>query len=600
MPSRSLPITILVCLLIFGCLASGLKAAAPTLDAFYPPGIRIGTTTEVTAVGKTDPWPAQVFCSNPHVTFKADPKKKGHYSVTASKEVKTGPCFVRLHNKDGASKPMLFMMGKLPEIPETLDKKGNEDNDSNATAQAVKSLPLTINGRLIKSEDIDIYRVTLKKGQTLIANLDAYGLRAPMDPYLHLYDPDGTLIILGNDNGTNIDPLMIHKVLRDGEYTIAVMAYIHPPGSDIRFTGKTSAVYRLTLTTGPWLSYALPLAVKKAGNTSLKLFGHNLPGGKAHIPLTFSHANPEAENAIIRHPSFPNSLTLPTTPAAPLTLGKNSEIKLPTSATGQLSKAGESDPITLLAKKGQQLDIRISSQRFGFPLDPVLVIQNDKDKELKRADDTGVKTDRDAKIIWKAPADGKYKLLVSDLFRKGGDLYHYLLSVTEAKPGFTATFDKSAYFLEAGKTVDMKIKLVRINGHKVPLQIEVKNLPPGVSIIPPKDIPNKNTDITVKIKSEASAPDANLALRFTLKEKTGDAPINQTVHFSFLPTIPGGPYLLNELDHAWLTVKGKAKTKAKAKPAAKPKATKPVPKKAKPAPKPKASPKNKVAKKKRS
>ena len=594
--SRLIPL--LISCLLAAVLTTHLQAAAPTLDAFYPAGIQVGKTLQVDAVGKTDPWPSQVYCSNPHVVFKADAKKKGSYSVTASKEAKTGPCFVRLHNKDGSSKAMIFMVGNLSESMEAVDKKGNENNDSNTTAQAVKILPTTLNGRLIKSEDIDIYRVSLKKGQTLIANLDAYGLRMSMDPYLHLYDPDGTLLILGNDNGFNIDPRMIHKVQRDGDYTIAVMAYAHPPGSDIRFTGKKSAVYRLTLTTGPWLSYTLPLAVKNTGNTALKLFGHNLPGGKDHLPFTFTNSDTKANNAVIRPLNFPNTLSIPITHSTPSLLVKGSEIQAPAAATGQLDKAGEIDSIKLLGKKGQKLDIRVSSQSFGFPLDPVLILQNDKNKELKRADDTSVKTNRDAKIIWTVPADGTYNLLISDLFRKGGKLYHYLLNVTEAAPSFTATFDKSSYFVEAGKSVDVKIKIVRINGHKTPLILEAKNLPTGVSIIPPKDIPNKNTDITVKIKAEANAANANLALLFNLKEKTGKTPIKQSVSFTFRPTIPGGPYLLNEFDSIWLTVKGKAKPKVKTPAPKKTKAKAPAPKKApaKPAPKPKtvAKPKAKT------
>ena len=578
--------------MILVCLTGRGLAALPTLDALHPPGIRVGSTAQIAVVGKADPWPLDVQCSNPHLTFKADPKKKGSYTVTAAKEAIPGPCLIRLYNKEGASKSAIFTIGTLPEIAETLDKKGNENNDSIDAAQAIEKLPVTINGRLIKADDVDIYSVNLKKGQTFIASVESYGLRAPLDPYLHLYDSEGTLIHLGNDNGTNLDPFMLHKVLHDGTYTIAIMAYIHPPGSDIRFTGKTSTVYRLTLTTGPWLSHALPLSVKKSGNTALKLFGHNLPGNKPHIPLNFANQNAKAESVVIRHPSFPNQLTLPLTTPPPTSLTKNVEIKIPAAATGQLSKPAETDQITITAKKGQKLDIRVSSQRYGFPLDPVLVIQDAKGKELKRVDDGNVKTDRDAKIVWTAPADGKYTLLISDLFRKGGPMYHYLLTVTEAQTSFSATADKTSYVLDAAKTLDVKIKITRLNGHKTPLKIEGKDLPPGITIVPPKDIPNKTADITVKIKAAETAAATNRAIQLVLKETEGDSPHSEVVHFSFLPIIPGGPYLLNQADGVWLSVKAKPKPKPEAKP--KPKPTppaKPVVKPKKPEAKPKVIPK---------
>ncbi|MCH9021744.1 MAG: hypothetical protein IID32_03165 [Planctomycetes bacterium] len=554
--------------LILVTLAGKGIAAPPVLDALHPPGIRIGTTVQITAEGKAEPWPANIHCSNPDITFKPDPKKKGSFSVTAAKKAKPGPCLVRVHTRDGASKPMIFIVGTLPETTETLDKKGNENNDSNTTAQKIHALPVTINGRLIKTDDVDIYRLTLKKGQTLIATLEGYGLRAPMDPYLHLYDPDGALIILGNDNGINLDPMLVHKVTRNGDYTVAVMAYSHPPGSDIRFTGKKNTVYRLTLTTGPWLSYAIPLTVKTTGITPLKLFGYNLPDHKPHIPLDFTNPDANAENVIIRHPSFPNQLILPLTSSHPSVLSKDTEIKIPAAATGQLSQPAETDRIIFTAKKGQKFDIRVSSRSFGFPLDPVLVIQNAKGKQLKRVDDGNVKTDRDAKIVWSAPEDGKFTLLISDLFHKGGPLWFYLLTVSEAKQGFSATTDKSTYTVEGGKTVDVKIKITRLNGHKAPLKIEVGKLPPGVTIIPPKEIPDKNADITVKIKADDTAPAANLGIHFTLKETTGGTPVSQLANFSFLPKIPGGPYLLNDTTNIWLTVKTKPKPKPK--PPAKP------------------------------
>lgn len=569
-------------------------AASPTLDALHPPGMRVGTAAQITAVGKLDPWPLEIRCSNPHLSFKADPKKKGSYTVTAAKEAQVGPCLVHLYNKEGSSGSAIFTLGTLPEIAEQLDKKGKESNNSNSTAQAIKKLPITLNGRLDKSEDVDIYRMTLKKGQTFIASAEAYGLKSPIDPYLHLYDPDGTLIKLGNDNGTNLDPLLIHKVLRDGSYTLAIMGYIHPPGSDIRFTGKANAVYRLTLTTGPWLSHALPLSVKESGNTALKLFGYNLPDNKAHLPLNFTNQNTHAETAVIRHPAFPNQLSLAVTSSAPTSLSKDSEIKIPAAATGQLSKSAETDRITITAKKGQKLDIRVSSRRFGFPLDPVLIIQDAKGKELKRVDDGNVKTDRDAKVVWAAPADGKYTLLISDLFRKGGPLYHYLLTVSEAQPTFSATADKTSYTVDSGKTADVKIKITRLNGHKVPLKIETKNLPPGITIVPPKEIPNKTADITIKIKAGETAAAANQTIRLVLKETSGDSPKSQTVQFSFLPIIPGGPYLLNQANGIWLTVKAKPKTK---KPDAKAKAKKPAPKKAPKKPETKPKPKPKPVKK---
>ncbi len=226
------------------------RAAAPVLDYLYPAGGQRGTTVTVTAGGKFEKWQVQAWTDSPGL--KAQPgTASGSLSVQIDKDVAPGPHLLRLYNGEGASALRLFMVGADREVAEA------EPNDEIAKAQPVDSLPLTVEGQLEKSGDVDSYAVNLESGQSLTASVQGRRLGAPMDPMLHLYDAAGNEVAFAHD-GLGLDPLLVYRAEKAGKYVVRVSAFAYPPAADVKLTGKAEDVYRLSLWAGAAARCAVP------------------------------------------------------------------------------------------------------------------------------------------------------------------------------------------------------------------------------------------------------------------------------------------------------------------------------------------------------
>lgn len=550
----SLGVVRLACLALALAGHGALFAAPPTATVIFPAGGRAGEAVTLAVTGKLEPWPAQVWCSEPGITFKPG-QKAGEYEATIAASVRPGACLVRFHNAEGATDPFPFVTGLVPELTEI------EPNSALESPQPVASLPVTINGKLDQAQDADLYRVSLKKGQTLIASVESYSIGAPIDPLVQIFDPEGGLLAFAHDNGVNLDPEIAFAAPADGDYIVALMGFVHPPGSDINFTSNARNIYRLTLTTGPWLKGTAPPRIQKEKTQSLQVLGWNLPG-KDPTVMEHSLSTPPTEPELwLTIPGSANTLRVPVT-TFPVFLESSEAsppaLSSPASVHGFIGRPKETDHYPLTAKKGETLRLRVLTHAMASPMDPVLVVQDAQGKELKRADDIA-RYYRDADLVWTAPADGGYRLAVSDLFGKAGPAFRYELLVEPAEADFRGTLASSALVLQAGKTIELKLKFERLNGHKTPLAIEIPALPAGVSFEPPV-FPEKPGDLTVTLKAAEEAPPFSGPIQVFLKETEGDAPKRRELVFSFQDAASTrGPKLIDETPALWLAVTAAAK-----------------------------------------
>jgi hypothetical protein len=552
---------------------ASLHAAAPTLDALHPTGARPGEKTTVTIVGKSDPWPVSAWCSHPGIKISTDKEKKGELIFDIAADARPGTVLVRLFNAEGASELHTFVIGSktVPEMNEvepnsSLSEPKSLDPESNKPTP----LPLVINGKLSESGDVDLFPISLKKGQTLHAALDAYALLSPVDPHMILYGPapEREVIELANDGPNTLDPRLTYTAEGNGDYLIGVMGFAHPPGSSISFSSNASSVYRLTLSTGPWLKFPEPSAVSSDKATKLKLHGSDKP-----IEVSIPVADPKTESNFdadapfpvrtISHPSFANTLAVP---VSDLPMQSGETITLPAAVSGVISKPNESDSIKFTAKKGDKIQFKLRAHYLASDLDPVLIIETAEGKELKRADDT--KPTADAELLWASPADGDYVARIADVTGSGSENHRYLLTAETASPQFSATVAASRFDLKPGDKTEVTIKLTRSSDHKLPLEAKVENLPAGVKA-EVADIPEKNGDVKITLTAEASAKPANKAFRivFTEKPDGGTKPRTKPVLCkTFVDAEWRAPYLIETTRDIWLTVLPKPEEKKEEKP----------------------------------
>jgi len=445
-------------------LVGVLSAAPPTLAPLFPAGGQRGATVELNAKAK--------FWSNDK-SLAFDGSK-----VKIAADAAPGTHWLRAVNDDGASALRPFIVGTLPEVLE------QEPNDDPKQAHSLAE-GCTVNGKLAKSGETDCFSIAAKKGQTLVASLEANRtLKSPMDAVIQIVSLDG-FILDENHDFRGLDPQVTYPIPKDGTYVVRVFAFPSQPDTSIRFSGAETYIYRLTITTGGFLDHCVPLA---AIGKPFEPRGWNLPPDAT--PLTF-------KDGVAFHPK----------------LGGATRPKLdPKATTHLIAKPGEEVAVPFTAKKGQSFAIEASSRSLGLPVDPVIRVVDKEKKTLARAEPP--KLHSDTALSFSAPADGDYSVVVSDLYSQGGPRHAFALRIAPQEPDYELTVASDRFTIPVGKPLEAPVKIARRGGFAKPIVIAPSGLPAGVtfSVKPPGEKPDPNT---VTLVFTAAKPTAGGPFRIT-------------------------------------------------------------------------------------
>ena len=216
-----------------------------------------------------------------------------------AKDAPLGVRYWRLWTSQGATPALKFIVGDLPEIV--------EDEIDGDPSPAKVTMPVTINGRIFPREDIDIYAFSARKGQAVRCEVHAARLGSPLDARLEVRDPHDRRIAEA-DAPTGGDPLITFIAPIDGEYQVRI--------HDVNMLGGQAFVYRLTLTSEPFVERIYPLGGRRGHALDLELVGQAVPqktritipkGAAADYSLTLNDRG-KITNAILLdvddHPEF--------------------------------------------------------------------------------------------------------------------------------------------------------------------------------------------------------------------------------------------------------------------------------------------------------
>jgi hypothetical protein len=462
---------LLSCPLFLCCGAA--SAAPPNLTYLYPAGAQRGTTAEVTAAGTFDTWPVKVWASGKGVTVEPG-KDKGKFTITVAADAVPAVYWLRAYNDDGASSLRPFIVGTLPEVIE------KEPNDEFGKAQVIDKNAV-VNGRLDKPGDVDCFAVALKKGQTLVASLEAnHTLRSPMDGVLQILSADGFVLDQNNDF-RGLDPQLAFTAPKDGTYVARVFAFPATPDSSIRYAGAETYVYRLTLTTGGFLDYVTPLALGSSDVwDDLDLKGWNVPlGGK----FFFALPQQDDTHVTVFRPDCANPVRVRLEPRGqrckPIAAGEGvRHHQAPCSMTGQIEKPKGEVEFQVLCGKGDPLTLQVESRTIGLAVNPIIRVLDEKRKQLARAEPG--KVSGDTVLSFTPPADGLYTIAVSDLYGGGGPRHAFLLRVLRPREDYELTVSTDRFAVPPGKALDIPVKVVRKNKFAEPIEVVAEGLPAGV------------------------------------------------------------------------------------------------------------------------
>jgi hypothetical protein len=487
-----------------GLMAATAHGAPPKVDGLFPAGAQRGQTVAISASGTLTPWPMNAWIDDPQIQITAS-EQAGGLRFQIGADVAPGAKLVRVFNAEGSSALVPFVVGTLAERIE------QEPNDEPAKAERIDT-PVTINGRLAAIGDADVFAVSLRAGQTLVAAVEAnWPLGAPMDGMLQLLSSDGFVLQQENDS-PRLDPRLVFTAPSDGAYLVRLFAFPATPTGSIQLAGGDRFVYRLTLTTQGLLDYAFPLAVQRPDSIApgsvprpaLELCGWNIPasarGGLQPIEtpwlgdpnmLTVYHPQlaGRAQVAVVADPVVVEAESNTAPDPQPVTL--------PVVVCGRISEPGDTDSYSFRAAKRDRIAVSVASQQLGFPLDPVLKVTDPTRKVLATQDDLG--GNRDAQLVFNVPADGEYRVVVADLYRHGGPQHVYRLNIAPARADFALALAAGEFSVASGKQVEIPITIDRRNDFADEIEVSCTGLPSGVECQAAVSAPKGETSKKAKL-----------------------------------------------------------------------------------------------------
>jgi hypothetical protein len=475
-----------------------------------------------------------------HPGFKAMLVKPNQFRVAIADDVPVGTYEVRAVGKYGISGSRLFAVSRgLTEVKEV------EPNDTPDRAQSVP-MNCAVNGYSDNNGD-DCFRFPAKKGQRVVIDCQALRLDSTLRATLVLSDGDGKALARSKPYYDRTDPLIDFAVPADGAYVLQLHDFTYAGGQP----------YRLIISDRPHIENAFPPAVVPGEKVELTLLGRNLPGGKPdpralvqgrpleRLTVPFQAASDRAARtrfAFINHPASPalttrgvqvwprgleNALNPVTLLYAdvPVTLEREPNdtadraqpLRLPTVLCGRFDRFGDADWYSFSLKAGEAIELDLFCERLEMVGDPFLLITDGKGNELASFDDHGInfnalaQFNRDPVGVFRAPANGTYRLMVQERYRRGGPRFLYALRIGPVRPDFDPVVfhetnpDPSCPVVRQGGSAFYEVCLNRRNFNG-PVTIEAEGLPRGVAC-PPVHVSPQSQFANVVFTAADDAPD---------------------------------------------------------------------------------------------
>jgi len=421
-PTKASLSTILF-LAFFVCLSTGWASMpAVRLDSIYPPSASRGAEQEVVVRGVNLEFVSWMRFSREGIRARVKKDEDGDvvpnaFIVTVDQEVPVGIHNVRVGGaKLGASNCRSFVVSDLPQVA------AGTDNRTREKAFEVK-LGSTVFGKAVAT-GYSWFRFSAEKGQRILGESEVDEYDTKFLPSLALFDSDGAEV-LSVPQGNVLDFLVPSK----GEWYVRL--------SDFLFKGGDDYVYRLTLSTRPYIDLVYPPVGKPGTTGEFTLLGRNLPGGRPSpwktrhgrmleqktvrirlpdrdAPLVFgSSGHSDLRSGLLDHFEYreksPKGISNPAFLAyasEPIIYEKeedskssseNQRISFPCAFVGKFFPYADKDRLRFSAKKGEVLHMEVFSERLGCSSHVLMLVERisgnedgtEKFVEIGRSVETG-------------------------------------------------------------------------------------------------------------------------------------------------------------------------------------------------------------------
>ena len=472
-------------------------AAPPSLTQLFPAGIGRGGAYRVQLEGTFDPWPVEIVVDRDGLEIEVT-EEKGVVNITAKADAPSGVYYLRAVNAEGASTLRPIVVGTLANFTES------EPNHEQGGWNEV-NLPVTVNGKLASSADVDQFSVVLDKGQTFIAALQGNRiLGSPMDAIIQVADERG-FVIAQNDDERGYDPMVSFTAPHSGTFVVRLFAFPVKPNSSIAFSAQGSYIYRLTLTNQAYLQYTLPLGVS-GEQREVELVGASLQGVKKILdtPMPKSAAGMlmfvgvAGESDIVDSGISQIVATVESSKETP------QAISVPTSVSGVIEAPSDVDVFKLDAVKDEQYEISVESRKLGFAADAHLELFDPDGKSLTVKDDESRSEYDPGTITYKATVDGPIFVHVRDAFAHGGPRHVYRLTIQKSTPRYTLELAADTYTKKAAEALEIPVTVTRLAGEASKINVAIEGLPEGLTCAAVVSDPGNDSKAKVTLKIEGA------------------------------------------------------------------------------------------------
>ena len=468
-----------------------LGGEPPAIERLFPAGGQAGATVNVEFKGKPGDQPLQLWSSLDGLTMQvADDAKTSE--ITVAQDAASGIHWLRFYNEFGSTELLPFVVGNAPEIIET------EPNDHPDQATVSELTTAVANGVLSKSGDVDVFKVELTEGSTLVAAVEANSVPgSPMDAVLQLLDKHGT-VIAQNDDDRGFDPRIVWPVTESGTYYLRLFAFPETPNSTIRFAGGDSFIYRLMFTDDKFVDHTMPLVTASDGSsTSLALHGWNLSGLKQVSSEQLSTLN-RIHGVISCSLHRVNSSDLPIFPETEQT--DSPPVRdIPFCGSGTIQTDGEKDNWTIRGAKGQKLTISVEARDVGSLLDPVLAVFKPDGSLLKEFDDVD-RENLDINATVTLPIEGEYQLQIFDRYSHGSDRHFYLLSCSSLMPVYRLSVSNTQFAFSESNELEIPVTINRESGFSGTIDVQIAGLPEHIGCEVVQSIKGEESEKKITLK----------------------------------------------------------------------------------------------------
>ncbi len=508
--------------LVLACGAAQVRASYPEFSGTKPNGGQRGTEVGVTLTGsRLADFDGLIFFS-PGFTLKKLVKaetNKVECVIGIAPEVLPGNHLMRIRTRSGVSHARQFFVGPFPNVDE------KEPNNDVEAPQPI-AMNQTVEG-VVQSEDVDHYKIAVKKGQRI--SVEADGLRlgyTVFDPFVAIIDKD-------KFEKASSDDTILHRqdgycsfvADYDGEYIVQIR--------ESSYRGGGTSFYRLHVGGFRRPDVVYPAGGKVGSKVKVRFIegrtGESfeeeatLPGEEDPQYMIYAKSQePAPSGNPFRVVPFDNVLEAePNDELAKASVAPASE---PISLNGIIEKAGDVDLFKVPFKKGQKVEVTGFAQALGSPLDMLVTVLNEKGSSIGGSDDGGGRRRLDSKVTVSIPADGAYFVKVADHLERGGPGFVYRIELKAAEPElvfsspqFTVNDTHYRQFIAVPRG-GRYATLVNISRNNVSgdFKFDAPGLPAGVKFLtdyPLKDLQN----VPLLFEAAADAPLGHATVPIKLK-----------------------------------------------------------------------------------